>query len=115
MGSASGEREDQYYRELLARVDNAIVETREPSSGGFSVEDCCKGCISKTVSGLLVVAAVVTECCVTLRMTLSRSGAESVQTEPPSEELRGGDLNFETFLSAIRMACLVYYFNDRFL
>mmetsp|Transcript_20037 Transcript_20037/g.33081 ORF Transcript_20037/g.33081 Transcript_20037/m.33081 type:complete len:101 (-) Transcript_20037:56-358(-) len=80
-GSRNDEREDQYYRELLARVDNAIVETRESSPDGCNLERCCKSCMEKCIAGSLFVAAIVTECCISLKLMVSKdSRSESVGT-----------------------------------
>jgi hypothetical protein len=67
---AGGEREDQYYRELLARVDSAIVETREAGAGGGTLgqaQDCARGCLVRCASGLLVAMAVTAECLSSVR------------------------------------------------
>jgi len=63
--SEGAQADEEYYRELLARVDNAIVETRQESSG--PVEDCARDCAARTVSGCLIIAAVFTECLVSLK------------------------------------------------
>mmetsp|Transcript_13837 Transcript_13837/g.15772 ORF Transcript_13837/g.15772 Transcript_13837/m.15772 type:complete len:110 (-) Transcript_13837:357-686(-) len=67
----NAETSDEYYRELLARVDDAIVETRGnyESENDFSVEQAWSylfQCLSSIYQGLLVVIAVVAEACMTI-------------------------------------------------
>lgn len=67
---AGSEREDQYYRELLARVDSAIVETREAGAGGGALgaaQDCARGCLARCASGAVLATAVTAECLSSVR------------------------------------------------
>uniref|UniRef100_A0A7S3PH50 Uncharacterized protein n=1 Tax=Aplanochytrium stocchinoi TaxID=215587 RepID=A0A7S3PH50_9STRA len=68
------ETSDEYYRELLARVDDAIVETRGNYYDGIGSDEfslnhvqsyCMKAC-SSLYQGLLVLVAVIAELCMTV-------------------------------------------------
>mmetsp|Transcript_7975 Transcript_7975/g.22672 ORF Transcript_7975/g.22672 Transcript_7975/m.22672 type:complete len:104 (+) Transcript_7975:336-647(+) len=86
-------REDEYYRELLARVDNAIVETREADATAAGPARCCRTCVQRALTGAVVLAAFATEGCLTLRHVLfsaspaaanagSVSGADATSAQP---------------------------------
>lgn len=63
------ENSDEYYRELLARVDHAIVETRDgydDDNVTNKIELYCTKCAHGTYQCILFVGAVVTETCVLL-------------------------------------------------
>ena len=58
---------DDYYRELLARVDSAIVETRgNYESEENPVKEACLQCCNGLYQAGVFVVAVVTEACVSL-------------------------------------------------
>ncbi|GBG26318.1 Hypothetical Protein FCC1311_025392 [Hondaea fermentalgiana] len=88
-GTSGGSRDDAYYRELLARVDNAIVETRDNASGSCDPESLCKGCMARTISGALIAAAVVTECLISVKLlfTSDNSGPHVPSSSSSSSEL----------------------------
>mmetsp|Transcript_19930 Transcript_19930/g.39129 ORF Transcript_19930/g.39129 Transcript_19930/m.39129 type:complete len:90 (+) Transcript_19930:156-425(+) len=69
-------RDDEYYRELLARVDNAIVETRDDSDGSCNPATMCRSCVAKTVSGALIGAAIVTECLISVKLLFTSDSTQ---------------------------------------
>ena len=74
-GPSSGSADD-YYKSLLARVDNAIVETKSGEDGeeeGVSVTVCCAGCLGWSRRLLLWAATTVGDCCVDLSTWVKRS------------------------------------------
>ena len=81
---------DEYYRELLARVDHAIVETRDAYEDDNTnpLQACCNKCGHATYQACLFVAAIVTETCVILHEkvnecfeTKPRAGASNISDD----------------------------------